>query len=68
MNQQARLTAVVVTLVASAIAAVAATWLVSMLMIDLGITGMTHAIALMLVMPLSFGVVALLIARKLLLK
>ncbi len=67
MRKQANLWAVIATLVASALFALLITWLVSIVLVNLGIAGFLHMIALMLVMPIAFAVIALLLARKVLL-
>jgi hypothetical protein len=66
MKKPTNIGAVIATLVASAILALVATWLISMLLLKLGISGFGHMVALMIAMPIAFAAIALLVARKLL--
>jgi hypothetical protein len=63
-RMNSRLTAVILSLIASAVIALAFTAGVSFLLIKLGIAGFGHMVALMIVMPLSFAIAAWLFARK----
>jgi hypothetical protein len=61
---KSRLTTVILCLIASAVIALAVTAGISFLLIKVGIAGFSHMIAVMIVMPLSFAVVAWFFARK----
>lgn len=68
MAQQTKFVAVVLTLVGAAVAAVVLTWIGAYLLLGIGVRGLPHMVALMVIMPLSFGIIALFIARRVLLR
>ena len=59
-----RITAVALSLVASAAIALAVTALISFLLVKVGIAGFGHMIAVMVIMPLAFAAAAWILARK----
>lgn len=59
-----RLTAVILSLIASAVIALAVTAGISFVLMKVGIAGFSHMVAVMIVMPLSFAIAAWLFARK----
>jgi predicted PurR-regulated permease PerM len=64
LRMNSRLTAVILSLIASAVIALAFTAAVSFLLVKVGIAGFSHIVAVMIVMPLSFAVAAWFFARK----
>jgi hypothetical protein len=64
MVRMNRIVAVILSLIAAALIAFAVTAGLSFLLVKIGIAGFGHMIAVMLVMPLSFALVAWFFARK----
>lgn len=64
----ARLFGIVVTLFSSTLFALLVTWGCSYVLLKVGIGGFAHTVILMVTLPLTFAVVALFLARKVLLR
>jgi hypothetical protein len=67
MKKQTNVWAVISMLLVSAAIALFVTWLISVVLVKVGITGLLHMVALMIVMPITFAISALMLARKVLL-